>query len=268
MEGGFMQLSVSRRSLLRLAPFGLPWSRNVATAPLEVPIPDTFPAQPPELVREMVTVAHFDFKRVKELVSARPTLAKAAWDWGFGDWETALGAASHMGNREIAEYLISNGAHPSIFSAAMLGHLDVLKAFITSQPGVERIPGPHSISLLAHAKAGGAGAEPVRKYLESLGDADAPPSAPISDNELSALAGVYVFGVGASQKIEITVAKGQLTFTRVGTVGRTLIHKGDRVFHPIGAAAVQIRFQSAGSSMLLTVYDPDLVLTARRMPAA
>jgi hypothetical protein len=215
----------------------------------------------------MVTVAHTNIKRVKELVEARPTLAKAAWDWGFGDWESALGAASHMGNREIAAYLISNGARPSIFSAAMLGHLDVVKAFMAAQPGVQRIPGPHSISLLAHAKAGGDAAEPVRKYLEALGDAGAPPSAPITDDELAALAGVYVFGNGASQRIEITAAKSQLTFTRVGTTGRGLIHNGDRVFHPMGASAVQIRF-SGGSSTVLTVHDPDLVLTARRMPGA
>jgi hypothetical protein len=143
----------------------LPWSKDVLASPPEAPIPDVFPTQPPELVREMVLVSHFDIKRVKELVEARPTLAKAAWDWGFGDWETALGAASHMGNREMAEYLISKGARPSLFSATMLGHLDVVKAFVTAQPGVQRIPGPHSISLLAHAKAGGAAAEPVLKYL-------------------------------------------------------------------------------------------------------
>jgi hypothetical protein len=109
----------------------------------------------------MVTVAHGNIERVRELVEAQPTLAKAAWDWGFGDWETALGAASHTGGREIAEYLIAKGARPSVFSAAMLGQLDVVKAFVAAQPGVQRILGPHSIPLLAHAKAGGAAAEEV-----------------------------------------------------------------------------------------------------------
>src|SRR5712664_3024462 len=87
-------------------------------------VPETFPTQPPALVREMVLVAHGNVKRVHELVEARPSLAKAAWDWGFGDWESALGAASHVGNRDIAEYLIAHGARPSIFSETMLGHLD------------------------------------------------------------------------------------------------------------------------------------------------
>ena len=45
-------------------------------------------------------------------VDARPSLAKAAWDWGFEDWEDPLGAASHVGNHEIAEYLIGHGARP------------------------------------------------------------------------------------------------------------------------------------------------------------
>jgi len=42
--------------------------------------------------------------------------------------EDALGAASHMGNWEIAEYLLSKGARSTIFSGAMLGEMDVVKA--------------------------------------------------------------------------------------------------------------------------------------------
>src|SRR4249919_1158897 len=131
-----------------------------------------FPTQQPELIQEFVAVAHFNAARVKELVGRHATLAKATWDWGFGDWETALGAASHVGNREIAEFLLANGARPSIFSAAMLGQLDVVKAFVAATPGVQRIKGPHSITLLRHAMAGGAQAKPVLDYLTQLGGAD------------------------------------------------------------------------------------------------
>ncbi len=102
----------------------------------------------------MVAVSHGNVARVKELLAASPALAKAAWDWGYGDWESALGAASHVGNREIAALLLTNGAHPTIFSAAMLGQLDVVKAFIAASPGVQKTYGPHGISLLAHAKNG------------------------------------------------------------------------------------------------------------------
>ena len=92
---------------------------------------------------------------MKELVQQQPALAKASWDWGYGDYETALGAASHVGQRAIAELLLENGAPPTLYSATMLGQLDVVKAFIAATPGAQRMRGPHSLSLMVHAKAGG-----------------------------------------------------------------------------------------------------------------
>jgi hypothetical protein len=273
----------SRRSLLGLASLIFPIGTREPLIKLlrftsenedgfGLPVNDIFPTQPAELVRELVTVAHFDRKRIEELVDARPSLARAAWDWGFGDWETALGAASHMGNRPIAEYLISKGARPSLFSAAMLGQLEVVKAFVATQPHVQRIRGPHSISLLAHAKAGGEAARPVFEFLQSLGDADAEPPAPLSDKEVAALAGTYVFGLGVSQQIELTVEQRQgvstmyssLTWARKGTMGRPLVHLGDRAFYPAGAPSVRIRFAEDKGSVVMTVSDPELVLTAKR----
>lgn len=250
-----MDFSTTRRRWFALPGLGL-----LRTPPLQASVPDSFPTQPPEVVREMVTVAHGNFKRVRELVDARPSLAKAGWDWGFGDWETALGAASHTGRREIAEYLMEHGARPTLFSAAMLGQLEVVKAFVAAQPGVQRIPGPHSIPLLAHARAGGPQAEPVLRYLESLGDAGAPAGPAISADRLEALTGTYVFGDGPKDRIEISVERGSLQLNRVGGDKRGLIPVGDMEFHPMGAAAVRVRFDGNG----LKIYDPELVLTARR----
>ncbi len=254
----------SRRNWLTFAPLTLLLAKILPARPADAArVPDTFPTQPPDLVREMVTVSHGNFKKVQELVEERPTLAKAAWDWGFGDWESALGAASHTGNYDIAVYLIAHGARPTLFSATMMGHLDVVKAFVAAQPGVQRIAGPHSISLLAHARNGGARAEPVLHYLESLGDAGTPPTVPLPDTEMAALAGVYIFGEGPADRIEVTVSKGTLFFARHGTQARTLFHTGDRVFYPAGASSVRIRFVNS----TLTVHDPNLVLTAKRTPA-
>ena len=73
-----------------------------------------FPAHEPELVQEVVLVAHAQTARLKELVGRRPALAKVSFDWGFGDWETPIDAASHIGNREAAEFLIANGARATI----------------------------------------------------------------------------------------------------------------------------------------------------------
>ena len=229
---------------------------------------DLYPTQPPELVREMVMVSHFNLARVKELVGTHPSLAKATWDWGFGDWESALGAASHMGNRAIAEFLLANGAHPSIFSAAMLGQGDVVKAFVAAQPGIQRTAGPHSISLLVHAKAGGEAARPVFEFLQSLGDADAPAEAPLADHDRAALLGTYIFGSAPTQQVDVTVEKGKLTWTRKGTMGRWLFHLGDQVFYPGGAPAVRIRFSDDAAATVMTVSDPDVVLVGRRIRTA
>jgi hypothetical protein len=270
----------SRRRFLAMAAFAVPLARaeltaqsaeapnnsgrSAATGQATTPTPgDLFPTQPPELVREMVMVSHFDLKRVKELVNARPTLAKATWDWGFGDWESALGAASHMGNRPMAEYLIANGARPSLFSATMLGQLDVVKAFVAAQPGIQRIPGPHSISLLAHAKAGGEASRPVFEFLQSLGDADAPAEAALSDSDRARILGTYVFGSGPTEYVDVTFEKGRLTWTRKGTMGRWLFHLGDRVFYPSGASAVRIRFVEKNGTGVMTVNDPDVVLVGK-----
>jgi hypothetical protein len=228
-------------------------------------VADTFPRQPADMVRETVLVAHGNVTRLRELVDAHPALARAAYDWGFGDWEDALGAASHTGNREIAEYLISRGARPTIFSATMMGQLDVVKTFLAAQPGAQRIPGPHSISLLAHAKNGGPAAAAVYEYLDRLGDAGGPKTEPISDEDKNALAGTYVFGGRDADRIDITVEKGTLMFLRPGMpFGRGLYHVGERAFFPMGAAAVRIRFAPSDGGMTLTVHDPDVVLTARR----
>src|SRR5579859_168998 len=115
----------------------------------------------PALVEEFVGVAHGGLPRVQELLAQEPRLVNAAWDWGAGDWETALGAAAHMGRRDIAEALLAAGARLDLFAAAMLGYLDVVRAIVAANPTAPRHPGPHGIPLLDHAKAGGAAAEPV-----------------------------------------------------------------------------------------------------------
>lgn len=37
------------------------------------------------MVSSVVGASHFDFDKVKQMVTQRPELAKAAWDWGFSD---------------------------------------------------------------------------------------------------------------------------------------------------------------------------------------
>lgn len=224
-----------------------------------------FPAQPLELVRQAVTVAHGNIARLRALVGRQQTLAKATYDWGFGDWESALGGASHVGNREIAEYLIANGAQPTIFSAAMLGQLDVVKAFVTSSPGIQQVRGPHSLTLLHHARAGGAAAKPVLEYLTALGDADPPPPrAPLTPEEMASIAGAYVVdGGGVEPAVIAQGSNGQISFALAGR-SRPLRHKGSLEFSPAGADNVRVVFDVRAESVVLAVHDPDVVLRAKK----
>jgi hypothetical protein len=118
-----------------------------------------------ELVNEFVLKAHGDLGVVKQLLEQEPALLNAAWDWGGGDWETALGAASHVGRRDIAEYLLDKGARMDVFAAAMLGETEVVREMLEAQPALRESRGPHGIPLIAHAEAGG---EQARKVLDLL----------------------------------------------------------------------------------------------------
>src|SRR5690348_10380532 len=90
-------------------------------APYPIAAADAFPQQDPASAKEAVGTSHGNFARIRELVERQPALARASMDWGFGDWETCIDAASHVGNKPIADFLLNNGARPTIFSAAMMG---------------------------------------------------------------------------------------------------------------------------------------------------
>lgn len=125
---------------------------------------DRPPALDPALVQSFVSSAHGDLDEVQRLLDAEPALVNAAWDWAGGDWETGLGAAAHMGNREIALYLLDQGARLDVFAAAMLDWVDVVRALLAERPELREAKGPHGIPLRVHAEQGGAAA--VLELLE------------------------------------------------------------------------------------------------------
>jgi hypothetical protein len=126
------------------------------------------PALEATLVEEFVGNAHGNFERVRELLAKEPGLVNATWDWGGGDFETALGAASHMGRRDIALFLLDHGARLDIFAAAMLGRREIVKAALEAFPEAVNTAGPHGIPLIKHAEMGGEEARSVLEYLQSL----------------------------------------------------------------------------------------------------
>jgi hypothetical protein len=174
-----MPNDLSRRSLLTATVSGL----VLVSTPLGVfaqvsgtqppgpqqPIPKRPDPLAPSLVQEFVRKAHADLSATKAMLGEQPALLNATWDWGGGDFETGVGGAGHMGNGEIAEFLIGQGARLDIFVGAMLGKLDIVRLLLTAWPGLLQSKGPHGISLLRHARAGGEPAKATVEYLQSLG---------------------------------------------------------------------------------------------------
>lgn len=142
---------------------------QVDSTAVKKPKVDKGPRLDQDLVKEFVNVSHGRFEAVKQLLSFQPALLNCRWDWGGGDWESGLEAASHVGNREIAAYLIEQGARPTMFFAAMMGHIEIVRDFLTRYPAMINCKGPHGLSLIHHARKGGDEARQVLVYLESMG---------------------------------------------------------------------------------------------------
>lgn len=229
-----------------------------------------YPRIDPKLVNEVVGASHFNEPRVKELVKGYPELVNACWDWGFGDWETPLGAASHVGHRGIAEFLLTQGARIDIFAAAMLGFTDVVKALVAAQPGAQRTLGPHGITLLAHAKAGGKAAADTLAYLEKLSDADEGVKVkPLAVEDRRKYLGQFacqqpevklVCKLNKSERLVIDVEAGDNRST-----GRLIHYLGDDEFFPAGVLSVRIRFAlDNGKANAVTICGSVPEVTLRR----
>lgn len=237
-----------------------------------------YPALDDESVSAVVGAAHSNIDKVKSLVKNRPELANAAWDWGFGDWESALGAAAHMGRKDIAEFLLSHGARPDHFTFAMLGDLAAVKAMIAARPGLQKVPGPHGIPLLQHAKhrlwhktiteKEKVQVNQMITYLESLGDAnESAKNLDMTDPEKEMYLGEYRYGEKAEEVFEIKLnMRKMLSIGKKGDFGRSLNRVGDTIFSPGGAPSVQISFViKDGKAVALTVHEPAPLVTAKRI---
>ncbi len=152
---------------LLLAPRRALWAQTPAQSQSQAPARERPPQLKPDLVQEFVRVAHGNLERTHALLDEHPSLLNATWDWGGGDWEAAIGGAGHMGRKDIATFLLSRGARMDIFVAAMLGRLDILRPTLEAYPDLLQSRGPHGITLMRHAKAGGSEAEAVVAFLQS-----------------------------------------------------------------------------------------------------
>ncbi len=237
-----------------------------------------YPSMNDSMVSGIVGASHGNFDKVKELVNARPELAGASWDWGFGDWETALGAASHVGRRDIAEFLMSHGARPDIFTYAMLGMLNSVKEIIETIPGIQTHGGPHGITLLQHAKNrledknipadDAANVKTVISYLEGLGNADMKPkSLEMTEEEKKKYIGEYRFGAGEGEIFIVDLHRlGFVQIARKGSGSRKLNKVEENTFSPAGAPSVKVIFKiKDDKAVSVSVHEPEPLITAVRV---
>ena len=165
-----MSTLFNRKKFLHMTAFGTsvmflsPGAGNAQQASGEKP-----PPLNPDLVRDFVIAGHGNLEKVKQMLEQEPGLLNACWDWGGGDFETAIEGAGHIGSKDCANYLISKGARMNIFCAAMLGRLDIVKGYLSAYPDLKTSKGPHGLQLIHHATKGGDEAKEVLEYLQSIG---------------------------------------------------------------------------------------------------
>lgn len=122
-----------------------------------------------EVVKEFVGAGHNNLPRVKEMLAEYPNLIYSRYDWGNGDFEEAIEGAGHVGDREIAEYLISQGARVNLFVLTMLGETALVKPVLEKYPQLIQAKGAHGFTLLHHAIRGGAPAAELHAYFLEKG---------------------------------------------------------------------------------------------------
>jgi len=122
-----------------------------------------------DLVKEFVIAGHGNLPKVQSMLKDYPNIIFSKYDWGNGDFEAGIEGAGHMGNREIARFLIDEGARITLFVLAMLGKTNLVKPILEEYPKLIFAIGPHGFTLLHHAKAGGKDAEELYNYLQEKG---------------------------------------------------------------------------------------------------
>ncbi len=120
-----------------------------------------------QLVKDFVVAGHRSLQTVKEILAEHPNLIYTSYDWGNGDYEQAIEGAGHLGKKDIANYLIEQGARANLFVLTMLGRTELVKPVLEAYPKLLFSKGPHGFTLLHHAKVGGA--EELYDYLEKKG---------------------------------------------------------------------------------------------------
>lgn len=120
------------------------------------------------VVEELLGNAHGNLARVRELLDVHPAALNLKAPWN----ETAIEAATQMGDKPIIELLIGRGAPVDFFTACVLGRMDEVKADLEADPSRVNARGVHDLPALYFAAIGG-DLEIAKRLFEGGADVNA-----------------------------------------------------------------------------------------------
>jgi ankyrin repeat protein len=103
------------------------------------------------VVEDLVGNAHGNLARVRELLDAHPDALNLRAPWN----ETAVEAATQMGNKPILDFLIARGAPVDFFTACVLERVDDVAGELAVDPTRAGARGVHDLPALYFAAIGG-----------------------------------------------------------------------------------------------------------------
>ncbi|MBL0922682.1 MAG: hypothetical protein IBJ10_11225 [Phycisphaerales bacterium] len=131
----------------------------------------------------------------------------------------------------------------ALFALAMRDRVDAVRAVCEAAPGIQKVRGPHGITLMRHARAGEAAR--VEEYLTSLGGADErEPDLGLEESAAGLYVGVYSAG---SARFEVKASRmGGIELLREGGSARRMNRVGEHRFSPVGSPQVEVAFVVEG----------------------
>lgn len=184
-----------------------------------------------DTINEFVIAAHHDLPQVKKMLAEQPALLNENAEW----IETPIQAAAHVGNRQITEYLLDQGAPLDICTAAMLGRADDVRSILADEPEESAATGSHNIPVMFFAAIGG-----HVDIAQILLDAGSPVNADEGVN--SPLHGAAMFGQPAM--VQWLLDHEANPYAK-DYEGKTPLDRAQENGHPEAAALLEPYFEAA-----------------------
>ena len=105
----------------------------------------------PAVIEELVGNAHGNLARVRDLLDVHPDALNLRAPWN----ETAVEAATQMGNKPILDLLLERGAPVDFFTACVLGRIEQVDSELAADQARANARGVHDLPALYFAAIGG-----------------------------------------------------------------------------------------------------------------